>query len=56
MFYQKTVKYFLIFSFFNIFTVLNSVHAKIIVKTNARVTPSGSGSVYMTIINDWRSR
>ena len=32
---------------------LNSVHAKIIVKDEwARVTPSGSGSVYMTIEND----
>ena len=32
---------------------LNSVHAKIIVKDEwARVTPIGSGSVYMTIEND----
>ena len=32
---------------------LNSVHAKIIVKDEwARVTPRGSGSVYMTIEND----
>tara|TARA_Y100000588_G_C14085392_1_gene852012 strand:+ start:311 stop:754 length:444 start_codon:yes stop_codon:yes gene_type:complete len=32
---------------------LNSVHAKIIVKDEwARVTPSGSGSVYMTIENN----
>ena len=32
---------------------INSVHAKIIVKDEwARVTPSGSGSVYMTIEND----
>ena len=32
---------------------LNSVHAKIIVKDEwARVTPSGSGSVYMAIEND----
>ena len=52
MFYQKTVKYFLIFSFLSFLLFSISLKAEITVDNEwARVTPSGTGSVYMKIIN-----
>ena len=52
MFYQKTVKYFLIFSFLSFLLFSNSLKAEITIDNEwARVTPSGTGSVYMKIIN-----
>ena len=56
MFYQKTVKYFLIFSFLSFLLSSNSLKAEISVDNEwARVTPSGAGSVYMKIINTGNS-
>ena len=56
MFYQKTVKYFLIFSFLSFLLFSNSLKAEITVDNEwARVTPSGAGSVYMKIINTGNS-
>ena len=52
MFYQKTVKYFLIFSFFGLLFFSSNLNAEISVENEwARVTPSGTGSVYMEIKN-----
>ncbi len=56
MFYQKTVKKFLIFSFFNLLLFSNNLNAEISVENEwARVTPSGTGSVYMKIKNNGNS-
>ena len=56
MFYQKTVKYFLIFSFLSFLLFSNSLKAEISVENEwARVTPSGTGSVYMKIKNNGNS-
>ena len=56
MFYQKTVKYFLIFSFFNLLLFSSNLNAEISVENEwARVTPSGTGSVYMKIKNNGNS-
>ena len=56
MFYQKTVKYFLIFSFFSLLSVSSNLNAEISVENEwARVTPSGTGSVYMKIKNNGNS-
>ena len=52
MFYQKTVKFFLIFSFFSLLFFSSNLNAEILVENEwARVTPSGTGSAYMKIIN-----
>ena len=56
MFYQKTVKYFLIFSFFSLLFFSSNLNAEISVENEwARVTPSGTGSVYMEIKNNGNS-
>ena len=56
MFYQKTVKYFLIFSFFGLLFFSSNLNAEISVENEwARVTPSGTGSVYMEIKNNGNS-
>ena len=56
MFYQKTVKKFLIFSFFNLLLFSSNLNAEISVENEwARVTPSGTGSVYMKIKNNSNS-
>ena len=56
MFYQKTVKYFLIFSFFSLLFFSSNLNAEISVENEwARVTPSGTGSVYMKIKNNGNS-
>ena len=56
MFYQKTVKYFLIFSFFGLLFFSSNLNAEISVESEwARVTPSGTGSVYMEIKNNGNS-
>ena len=56
MFYQKTVKYFLIFSFFSLLFFSSNLNAEISVENEwARVTPSGNGSVYMEIKNNGNS-
>ena len=56
MFYQKTVKYFLIFSFLSFLLFSISLKAEISVDNEwARVTPSGAGSVYMKITNTGNS-
>ena len=53
MFYQKTVKKFLIFSLFNLLLFSSNLNAEISVENEwARVTPSGTGSVYMKIKNN----
>ena len=56
MFYQKIVKYFLIFSFFSLLFFSSNLNAEISVENEwARVTPSGTGSVYMKIKNNGNS-
>ena len=56
MFYQKTVKYFLIFSFFGLLFFSSNLNAEISVENEwARITPSGTGSVYMEIKNNGNS-
>ena len=56
MFYQKTVKYFLIISFFGLLFFSSNLNAEISVENEwARVTPSGTGSVYMEIKNNGNS-
>ncbi len=56
MFYQKTVKYFLIFSFFSLLFFSSNLNAEISVENEwARVTLSGTGSVYMEIKNNGNS-
>ena len=56
MFYQKTVRFFLIFSFFSLLFFLSNLNAEISVENEwARVTPSGTGSVYMKIKNNGNS-
>ena len=56
MFYQKTVKYFLIFSFFGLLFFSSNLNAEISLENEwARVTPSGTGSVYMEIKNNGNS-
>ena len=56
MFYQKTVRFFLIFSFFSLLFFSSNLNAEISVESEwARVTPSGTGSVYMKIINTGNS-
>jgi len=56
MFYQKTVKKFLIFSLFNLLLFSSNLNAEISVENEwARVTPSGTGSVYMKIKNNGNS-
>ena len=56
MFYQKTVKYFLIFSFFGLLFFSSNLNAEISVENEwARLTPSGTGSVYMEIKNNGNS-
>ena len=56
MFYQKTVKYFLIFSFFSLLFFSSNLNAEISVENEwARITPSGTGSVYMEIKNNSNS-
>ena len=53
MFYQKTVKFLLIFSFCNLLIFSSNLNAEISVENEwARVTPSGTGSVYMKIKNN----
>ena len=53
MFYQKTVKFLLIFSFCNLLIFSSNLNAEISIENEwARVTPSGTGSVYMKIKND----
>ena len=52
MFYQKVVKYFLLFII--IFLTISSlpIKAEIIIENEwARVMPNGSGAVYMKILN-----
>ena len=52
MFYQTKVKFFFIICFFNLLVFPNNLSAEITIEDYwARVTPSGSGSVYMKIIN-----
>ena len=52
MFYLKTVKFLLLFSFLSTLFFSSKLSAEIIIEDYwARVTPSGSGSVYMKIIN-----
>ena len=56
MFYQKIVKLLLIFSFFSLLFFSSNLNAEISVKNEwARVTPSGTGSVYMEIKNNSNS-
>tara|TARA_Y100000766_G_scaffold139458_1_gene119911 strand:- start:69 stop:530 length:462 start_codon:yes stop_codon:yes gene_type:complete len=56
MFYQKTVKFLLIFSFCNLLIFSSNLNAEISVENEwARVTPSGTGSVYMKIKNNGNS-
>ena len=56
MFYQKTVRFFLIFSFFSLLFFSSNLNAEISVENEwARVTPSGTGSVYMKIKNNGNS-
>ena len=56
MFYQKTVRFFLIFSFFSLLIFSSNLNAEISVENEwARVTPSGTGSVYMEIKNNGNS-
>ena len=56
MFYQKTVKYFLIFSFFSLLFFSSNLNAEISVENEwARLTPSGTGSVYMEIKSNGNS-
>ena len=56
MFYQKTVKFLLIFSFCNLLIFSSNLNAEISVENEwARVTPSGTGSVYMEIKNNGNS-
>ena len=56
MFYQKTVRFFLIFSFFSFLFFSSNLNAEISVENEwARVTPSGTGSVYMKIKNNGNS-
>ena len=56
MFYQKTVKYFLVFSFFSLLFFSSNLNAEISIENEwARVTPSGTGSVYMKIKNNGNS-
>ena len=52
MFYLKTVRFLLLFSFFSTLFFSSKLSAEITIEDYwARVTPSGSGSVYMKIIN-----
>ena len=52
MFYQVTVRFILLFSFFTSLFFSSNLNAEISIEDHwARVTPSGSGSVYMEIIN-----
>ena len=52
MFYLKTVRFLLLFSFFSTLFFSSKLSAEIIIEDFwARVTPSGSGSVYMEIVN-----
>ena len=52
MFYLKTAKFLLLFSFLSTLFFSSKLSAEIIIEDYwARVTPSGSGSVYMKIIN-----
>ena len=52
MFYLKTVRFLLLFSFFSTLFFSSKLSAEIIIEDFwARVTPSGSGSVYMKIVN-----
>ena len=52
MFYQTTVKSILLFSFFTSLFFSSYLNAEISIEGHwARITPSGSGSVYMEIIN-----
>ncbi len=56
MFYQKIVKFLLIFSFFSLLFFSSNLNAEISVENEwARVTPSGTGSVYMKIKNNGNS-
>ena len=56
MFYQKTVKFLLIFSFCNLLIFSSNLNAEISVENEwARITPSGTGSVYMKIKNNGNS-
>ena len=56
MFFQNTVKFFLIFSFFGLLFFSSNLNAEISVENEwARVTPSGTGSVYMEIKNNGNS-
>ena len=56
MFYQKTVKYFLIFSFFIFLFFSSNLNAEISVENEwERVSASGTGSVYMEIKNNGNS-
>ena len=56
MFYQKTVRFFLIFSFFSLLFFSSNLNAEISIENEwARVTPSGTGSVYMKIKNNGNS-
>ena len=52
MFYQTTVKSILLFSFFTSLFFSSYLNAEILIEGHwARITPSGSGSIYMEIIN-----
>ena len=52
MFYLKTVRFLLLFSIFSTLFFSSKLSAEIIIEDYwARVTPSGSGSVYMKIVN-----
>ena len=56
MFYQKTVKYFLIFSFFSLLFFSSNLNAEISVENEwARISPSGTGAGYMEIMNNGNS-
>ena len=56
MFYQKTVKFLLIFSFCNLLIFSSNLNAEISLENEwARITPSGTGSVYMKIKNNGNS-
>tara|TARA_B100001250_G_scaffold316874_1_gene279298 strand:- start:121 stop:582 length:462 start_codon:yes stop_codon:yes gene_type:complete len=56
MFYQKTVKFLLIFSFCNLLIFSSNLNAEISIENEwARITPSGTGSVYMKIKNNGNS-